>query len=101
VYQVATNAFQTTLEAPVLTLQQIIMDTQEVPVPACLQTAKTELIAYMKTVVRALRAYAAQEANATVTDLIAQSNQHYGNFFTELKAVNECAPVCLPYRGDR
>jgi hypothetical protein len=50
----------------------------------------------MKIVVRALRAYAAQEANATIMDLIAQSNQHYDNFFTELKAVKECAPICLP-----
>lgn len=95
VYQVATNAFQTTLEAPVITLQQILMDTQEVSVPACLQTAKDELLTYMKIVIRALRAYAAQEPNATILDLIAQSNQHYGNFFTELAEVKKCAPFCL------
>lgn len=96
VYQVATNAFQTTLEAPVITLQQILMDTQEIPVPACMQTAKGELLTYMKIVIRALRAYAAQETNATILDLIAQSNQHYGNFFTELETVKKCAPLCLP-----
>jgi len=96
VYQVATNAFQTTLEAPVITLQQVLMDTQEIPVPACLQTAKSELLIYMKIVIRALRAYATQETNATIRDLIAQSNQHYDNFFTELKAINKCAPFCIP-----
>ena len=95
VYQVATNAFPTSIDPPVLTLQQILMDTQEVPVPACLQTAKTELIDYMGAVIRALRAYAAQEANATIRDLITQANKHYGNFFTELDVVKECAPLCL------
>ena len=95
VYQVATNAFQTSIDPPVLTLQQIFMDTQEVVVPACLQTAKKELINYMGTVIRALRAYAAQETEATIRDLVTQSNRHYGNFFTELDAVKECAPLCL------
>lgn len=95
VYQVATNAFPTSIDPPVLTMQQILMDTQEVPVPACLQTARDELIDYMGTVIRALRAYAAQEANATIRDIVAQANQHYGNFFTELNAVKECAPLCF------
>ena len=95
VYQVATNAFQTSIDPPVLTLQQIFMDTQEVVVPACLRTAKRELIDYMGTVIRALRAYAAQETDATIRDMVTQSNKHYGNFFTELEAVKKCAPLCL------
>ena len=96
VYQVATNAFQTSLDPPVITMQQILMDTQEVVVPACLQTAKNELINYMGVVIRAFRAYAAQEADATVRGLITQSNAHYDNFITELRAVKKCAPYCFP-----
>ena len=96
VYQVATNAFQDTLVLPVAVLQQILMDTKQVVVPGCMQTAKDALIDYMRTVIRAFDAYAAQEADATVRDLIARSNEHYGNFFAELDAVNKCAPLCLP-----
>ncbi len=88
VYQVATNAFQTSLDPPVLTLRQILMDTQEVVVPACMQTAKHELIDYMGTVIRALRAYAGSQTDAAIRDLVNQSNRHYGNFFTELEAVS-------------
>ena len=96
VYQVATNAFQDTVVLPVAVLQQILMDTKQVVVPVCMQTAKDELINYMGTVIRAFDAYAAHESNVTVRDLIAQSNEHYGNFFAELDAVNKCAPLCLP-----
>jgi len=96
VYQVATSASPTSLIAPVGVLQQILMDTQEIAVPACMRTEKNELINYMKTVIRAFQAFAAREADATVSDLITQSNKHYDNFFTELKAVNKCAPYCIP-----
>lgn len=96
VYQVATNASPTSLVRPVDTLQQILMDTKQVDVPACMQTAKNELINYMGTVIRAFQAYASGEANATVVDLIDLSNAHYGNFSMELEAVNKCAPFCFP-----
>jgi hypothetical protein len=96
VYQVATDASRTSLTPPVSVMKQILMDTQEVVVPACMQMAKKELINYMGTVIRAFLAYAAREADATVRDLIAQSQTHYDNFFTELKAVNKCAPLCIP-----
>jgi hypothetical protein len=96
VYQVATNASPTSLVRPVDTLQQILRDTQQVDVPTCMQTAKNELINYMGTVIRAFQAYAAGEANATVIDLIDQSNAHYGKFSMELDTVNKCAPFCFP-----
>ena len=95
-YQFATSASPTRLVRPVNTLQQILMDTQELTVPACMQTAKSELVNYMGTVIRAFLAYGAGETNATVRDLIDQSNVYYGNFNTELDAVNECAPFCFP-----
>ena len=96
VYQVATNASPNSLVRPVDTLQQIFMDTKQVDVPACMQTAKNELLDYMGTVIRAFQAYAAGETNAAVIDLIDLSNTHYGNFSMEMEAVNECAPFCFP-----
>ena len=96
VYQSAINAFPTTLDSPLVTMQQILADTQEVVVPACMQTAKKELLNYMGVVIRALRAFAAREAAATIRGLVATSNTHYDNFITELEAVNKCAPYCFP-----
>lgn len=95
-YQFATSASRTSLVHPVTALQQILMDTQDVPVPACMQTAKNELIHYMGAVIRAFQAFGAQEADAVIRDLLDQSDRHYDNFSTELEAVNKCAPLCLP-----
>lgn len=95
VYQVAVTATRDTPDHPVNTLKQILMDTQEVDVPACMQTAKEQLVDYMGTVILAFDAYRAGEADATVRDLVEQSNGQYANFRAELKAVNECAPYCM------
>jgi hypothetical protein len=96
VFQVATTASRTSPDHPVYTLKQIFMDTQEIAVPACMQTAKHELINYMGTVISAFQAYRAGEADATIRDLIKQSDAQYSNFKAELKAVNKCAPFCIP-----
>jgi hypothetical protein len=95
-YQFATSASADAIVRPVAELQQILMDTQDVVVPACMQTAKVELINYMGTVIRAFVAYGAQEADMAVRELIDQSETHYDNFASELEAVNKCAPFCLP-----
>ena len=95
-YQVATTASRTSPDHPVNTLKQIFMDTQQVPVPACMGTAKTELINYMGTVISAFQAYRSGEADSAVVELIKQSNVQYENFQAELEAVNKCAPYCLP-----
>jgi len=95
VYQSATAATQTSAVVPVAVMQQILMDTQQVAVPACMQTAKTELVNYMGTVIRAFLAYSAQATDATVRGLIDQSETHYANFSTELKEVKKCAPYCI------
>ena len=98
-YQFATTVSRTSLEHPVNTLKFIFMDTQDVDVPACMQTAKDELIDYMGTVIRAFGAYGAGEADQAVWDLINQAETHYDNFTAELEAVNQCAPFCIPYVG--
>ena len=96
VFQVAATASQTSPDHPVNTLKQIFMDTQEISVPACMRTAKNELINYMGTVIGAFQAYRAGEADATIRGLIKQSDGQYANFKAELKAVNKCAPYCFP-----
>ena len=96
-YQFATTVSRTSLEHPVNSLKLIFMDTQDMNVPACMQTAKDELIAYMGTVIRAFGAYGAGEANSMIQDLIDQAEIHYDNFTAELEAVDKCAPFCIPY----
>lgn len=95
VYASTTGATRSSLAYPVATLQQILMDTRDIPVPACMQIAKDELLDYMRIVVRAFVAYGAGETDAAVRELVIQSASHYGNFITELEAVRECAPYCL------
>jgi hypothetical protein len=96
VFQVAVTASRTSPDHPVNTLKQIFMDTQEIPVPACMRTTKNKLLNYMGTVINAFQAYRTGEADATVRGWIKQSDVEYTNFQAELKAVNKCAPFCLP-----
>jgi hypothetical protein len=96
VYQVAVTASPTSLDYPVITMQQILMDTQEVSVPACMQTAKNALISYMEAVIRAFRAWGAGETDATIRDLLQQSDVQYASFRAELRKLNKCAPFCMP-----
>lgn len=93
-FQVAATATQTTLDRPVLEMQRIHLDTRELAVPACMQTAKNELLNYMGTVIRAFRAWERGEADATIRDLLRQSDAYYDNFYEQLEAVSECAPFC-------
>ena len=95
VYQVAVTASRSAPDHPVNTLKQILMDTQEVDVPACMQTAKKELVDYMGTVILAFDAYRAGQADTAVRDLVQQSDAQYASFRAQLNAVNECAPYCI------
>jgi len=94
-YQFTTTVYRNGLNPPVRKLQQIFIDTQAVAVPACMQMAKDELLNYMRTVIQAFQAFAAGEEDATINDLVNQSNTYYDNFNTELEAVNKCAPFCI------
>ena len=95
-FQATTGVYKNSVVLPVTMLQQIVMYTNDVAVPACMQSAKNELINYMQIVIRAFHAFGAGESDAAVRELIAQSNTHYLNFTTELDAVNKCAPFCFP-----
>ncbi len=96
VYQVAISASPDSVVLPVSVLKQTVMDTQQVPVPGCLESAKNELLEYMKIVITAFDAYAARESDSTVRGLIGEAVSHLNQFDAELKAVNECAPYCWP-----
>ena len=95
VYQVAVTASRSAPDHPVNTLKQILMDTQEVDVPICMQTAKKELVDYMGTVILAFDAYRAGQADAAVRDLVQQSDAQYANFRAQLREINECTPYCI------
>jgi hypothetical protein len=95
-YQFATSASADSLVHPVSTLQQIMMDTQEIDVPVCMQRTQKELVGYMVSVLRAFQAYGASETEENIRNLLDRSDKHYANFQKELEAVNECAPFCFP-----
>ena len=96
-YQFAATASQSALTRPVQVLQEIAMDTEQITVPACMQTTKNELVSYMDTVVRAFQAYMRLETDATVRGILNESTIHFNNFTTELEAVKKCAPYCAPW----
>jgi hypothetical protein len=94
-YQFTTTVYREGIDSPLYKLQQIYMNTKAVTVPACMRTAKQDLLDYMRTVIRAFEAFAAGEADATIREMVNQSNKQYDNFRAELRAVNECAPWCI------
>lgn len=94
-YQFATSASPDALVRPVAELQQILMDTLAYPIPACLRTAKNELVQYMSAVVRAFLAYGALEPSVSIRDWLEQAEDHYLNFTSELEAVRRCTPFCI------
>ena len=79
---------------PMTQLQQILIDTQAVVVPACLQIAQDELVTAMETLIRALLAVMESKPEATVTGLFEKSTAHLDNFSAELKWIDKCAPFC-------
>jgi hypothetical protein len=95
-YQFTTTVSRDSLDVPVLMLEEILLDTKEVAVPACMQKAKIELIGYMDSVNHAFQASVARETDATIRDLLRESDRHYANFNRELEAVDKCAPFCFP-----
>ncbi len=96
-YQFTTTVLRSELSVPVNRLEQIAIDTKSVAVPACMQTAKNELLNYMGSVNSAFRIYMATEKDPTIRGLLDQSITHFNNFKMELEAVNKCAPFCAPW----
>lgn len=95
VYVSAANGTRTSLEYPLTVMQETLMDTQQVEVPTCLQTAKDELVNYMAGALRAFRAFTAGEPETTIQGHLDDSYTHVRIFLTELEAVRKCAPLCI------
>lgn len=96
VYASAANGMRTSIDYPVTVMQQILVDTQEVEVPACMRKAKSELIGYMGDAIRAFKAFQAGEQDSTIQSLLDSSYTHVRNFRMELESIKECAPYCKP-----
>lgn len=95
-YQFTTTVYQGGIDPPVSKMQQIFMDTKSVEVPACMETAKEEMLKYMEKVIHAFRAFEAGEAQETINELVEQSNVHFDRYRSALEEVHACAPFCLP-----
>lgn len=83
------------LIGPVTQMEQTLLDTRGVAVPACMQVAKNELATSMESEIRAFLAIMNQEPEKHVKDLMQDSRTHIENFANEIEAVNKCAPFCL------
>ena len=98
VYASAANGTRTSIDYPVTVMQQILVDTQEVEVPTCMQEAKGELIGYMGDAIRAFKAFQSEESDTNIQDLLNSSYAHVRAFRIELEAIKECAPYCKPWK---
>lgn len=93
-YQATRGVSAPMLMGPVTQMQQILMETRELVVPDCLQTAKIELLTAMEDTIRAFLAYMEQKPEEAVRELIEKSTMHLENFSVELETINQCAPLC-------
>ena len=75
-------------------MQQTLMETKEIAVPACLQVARNELITAMEGLIRALLAVMESKSDATVTHLMKESTKHLNNFNDQVDLINKCTPLC-------
>lgn len=94
IYQSIPSRAPVELFGPMTQMQQILIDTQKLVVPACLQPAHNELISAMESLLRALLAIMESEPEATFAKLMEKSQKHLDNFTAELGFVNKCAPFC-------
>lgn len=100
-YQAAASATPIGLMGPVTSMQQVLWDTRELSVPACMQFARNELIIAMESAIRAFLAVMNGESRETVEGLLQDSQKHLDIFATELESVNKCAPFCLSNTAGR
>jgi hypothetical protein len=98
VYASAANGTRTSVEYPVTVMQQILVDTQGIEVPACMRTAKIELISYMRDAIHAFRAFQSEEPDIRIQGFLDSSYAHVRTFRIELDALKECVPYCMPWR---
>jgi hypothetical protein len=93
-YHVAAATSRKPLAQPVVKLQTIQRETTGIPVPACLETAKNELILMMDAAIEGFLAFMAQESDPAISVLLDSSIAHRGTFNNELLVVDACKPFC-------
>jgi len=93
-YNVASSTARISLAQPVSELQRIQRETDAVPVPACMETAKTELVLSMDAAVKGFLAFMANESDSQVSTLFDSSVDHLMKFSDEMLAVDDCKPFC-------
>jgi len=98
VYASAANGTRTSIDYPITVMQQILVDTQDVEVPACMRRARSELIGYMGDAIHAFKAFQAEEPDTVIQNLLDSSYVHVHTFRMELDEVKECVPYCTPWR---
>ena len=100
-YQAAASTTPVGLMGPLTNMQQILWNTRDVTVPACMQNARNELLTSMESAIRAFLAIMTGESKQAVEELLQDSQTHLDTFSTELEAVNRCAPFCLLNSADK
>ena len=93
-YQSITSLTPIAIIGPITQMQQILMDTKEVVVPACLQVARNELITAMEGLIRTLLAVMESKSEATITRLMKESTKHLDKFNEQVDLINKCTPLC-------
>ena len=98
VYASAANGTRTSIDYPITVMQQILVDTQDVEVPACMWRARSELIDYMGDAIHAFKAFQAEKPDTVIQSLLDSSYAHVRAFRAELEVIKDCAPYCAPWR---
>jgi len=94
-YQLAASLPPIELIRPMTQMEQTLVATQAVIVPACMQAAKNELTTSMDSALRAFLAIMNLEPEKRIKNLLQDSKTHLENFTNELESVNKCTPFCL------
>lgn len=94
IYQSIPSLAPIAIIGPITQMQEILMETKEVVVPACMQVARNELIFAMEGLIRVLLAVMESKPEGTRTRLMEESTTHLNNFTAELEFVKRCAPFC-------
>lgn len=82
------------LSGQISNLQSLKREADAVEAPACLQVAKTNLVASMDATVTAFIDFLGQKPDATVTADFRTASTDMDNFHNQLDQINKCVPNC-------
>jgi hypothetical protein len=93
---VASSTARISLSGPVAQLQTIRRETDNIAVPACLQTAKNLTVSGMQSYIDSLISFMGEVDDFTVNAQMTQGNNYLSQAVAELEDVSVCAPFCNP-----